>query len=201
MKREVTDNIWIPTRKLIPPREGLERPRLWCMMITRCLRKSRLRRVIKERYRSAKESLSYVFYWQSLITSFLQGSTLDPSAPEFTPRSRPAAATTAYSPTSKPTMAGHDPFSQTLTPVHMQQPGVVPPIVSLPRPVEPPNAQSFAESSTKHAQHSIDTAARPVSKIKAVQDNQKRKVSYKIPRYTRRGQARSEPSDSRTTTS
>lgn len=107
----------------------------------------------------------------------------------------------ACSPTGKAMIVGHDPFSQTLTPVHIQQSSIVTPVVSLPRPIEPLSIESFSDEVTVNAQQSAKPTAKRVVGPRAGQEGQKRKVSYKIPRYVRRNQSRSEPSDSRTATS
>lgn len=103
------------------------------------------------------------------------------------------AAMGLVSPTAKRTPAGHDPFSQTITPVHMTQPRDAAPVVSLPPPVTQPSEQSTsggpAESSHQHA----SSASNKVTHSHTDQEK-KRKASYKIPRYTRRNQSRSEPS-------
>lgn len=91
----------------------------------------------------------------------------------------------------------HDPFSQTLTPVHMQQSSVALPVVSLPRPVGFLNVQSPSTELTDNARQSIETAAKLVGESEADQGSKKRKISYKIPRYVRRNQSRSEPIDNR----
>lgn len=113
-----------------------------------------------------------------------------------------AAASAACSPTGKGTMIGHhDPFSQTLTPVHMQQFDTVPPVVSLPRPAVLPSTQGSSADSTDNARQSTEAAAKLVGESEADQESKKRKISYKIPRYVRRNLSRSEPADTRTTKS
>lgn len=106
-----------------------------------------------------------------------------------------AAALGLVSPTAKHTPAGHDPFSQTLTPVQIPRPRDTAPIVSLPPPVtQRPSEESTsggpAEGSRQHA--GTGNTTYKVNQAHIDQDK-KRKASYKIPRYTRRYQSRSEP--------
>lgn len=109
----------------------------------------------------------------------------------------------AHSPLGKTTTTGHDPFSQTITPVHIKQPNSAIPIVSLPRPVGKGKEPQGADGSVDDVAQSSEVSAvgKPAVKPKVDRESKARKVSYKIPRYTRRNQSRSEPSDSRTNTS
>lgn len=138
------------------------------------------------------------------MTSFFQRSKLDPTAQEFTPRSV-HAVTVAYSPIGKGTTAGHDPFSQTLTPIPVQQSSVTHPVVSLPHPVEAVRLQSTVKTSGGSADNehtpTVSVTETDPQTTKADQDSKKRKVSYKIPRLTRRYESRSQPAGSCTATS
>ncbi|CAN8098919.1 unnamed protein product [Discula destructiva] len=120
-----------------------------------------------------------------------EGSKLNPVAPEFTPRSMAAAS--LVSSTARDTPAGHDPFSQTLTPVQMIQPPAKAPIVSLPPPVVASNKNSATDGPAETGRQATEDTACKVTASRTDQDK-KRKISYKIPRYTRRNQSRSEPS-------
>lgn len=134
-----------------------------------------------------------------LITSFLQGSRLNPDAPEFTPRSRAAiAAMATLSPHGNFETANHDPFSQTLTPIQLQQPRVMAPVISLPCPVIARTIQGSSEDSGDSERVSAATTAKSEAQG-TDRETENRKVSYKIPRYARRNQSRSEPSDSSNT--
>lgn len=138
----------------------------------------------------------------TLSDSTMQASRLNPHAQEFTPRSA-LADSDNLSPTGKTTATGHDPFCQTVTPVPKQQAALIPPVVSLPML---PSADAQATTSTE--EHSdvngqdapTGGATDGTSKSKSDQNRKTRKVSYKIPRYNRRYQSRSQPAESTVTT-
>lgn len=105
-------------------------------------------------------------------------------------------AATLVSPMGKDTAIGHDPFSQTLTPVQILQTRATAPVVSLPQPVVHLNDhQGNSTGSVENGGQSADTTAKVAREPSTDHDSKKRKVSYKIPRYTRRNQSRSEPSN------
>lgn len=110
-----------------------------------------------------------------------------------------AAAATA-SPNGNFETANHDPFSQTLTPVQLYQPRVMPPVISLPCPVIARTVQQSSTDSGDSERLSAPVAAESQAAEELDEEPKMRKVSYKIPRYTRRNhQSRSEPSDSSNT--
>lgn len=103
---------------------------------------------------------------------------------------------TLASPMGKDTAIGHDPFSQTLTPVQILQTRAAAPVVSLPQPMVHTNDhQGNSTGPFESGGQSADKTAKSVRKPGTDHDSKKRKVSYKIPRYTRRNQSRSEPSN------
>lgn len=105
-------------------------------------------------------------------------------------------AATLVSPMGKDTAVGHDPFSQTLTPVQILQTRAAAPVVSLPQPVVFSNDhQGNSTGSVESIGQSADKTAKVERKPSTDHESKKRKVSYKIPRYTRRNQSRSEPSN------
>lgn len=114
-----------------------------------------------------------------------------------------AAAAAACSPTAKGMVTGHhDPFSQTLTPVHMQQSSVMTPVVSLPLPVKHHGKQATLEDAVLDSgRQSTEITAKPDGESAIDPERKKRRISYKIPRYVRRHQSRSEPAEGRRTAS
>lgn len=105
-------------------------------------------------------------------------------------------AATLVSPMGKDTAIGHDPFSQTLTPVQILQTRATAPVVSLPQSVVHSNDhQGNSTGSVEDGGQSALTTAKVARKSSTDHDSKKRKISYKIPRYTRRNQSRSEPSN------
>lgn len=104
-------------------------------------------------------------------------------------------AASLLSPVDRDTTAGHDPFSQTLTPVHILQNHATGPVVSLPRPVVQLGGQGTSMGPAEKTCQAAHNNAKMPKKPSADHDSNKRKVSYKIPRYTRRNQSRSEPSN------
>lgn len=103
------------------------------------------------------------------------------------------AAALLVSPTDKKTPTGHDPFSQTITPVPTASPRAGAIVVSLPRPVVPASEQGTSKGPAETDGQSVDKTAHKVNKTQTDQDKP-RKISYKIPRLARRHQSRSEPS-------
>lgn len=104
-------------------------------------------------------------------------------------------AASLVSPIGQDPKAVHDPFSQTITPVQIQQTRATGPVVSLPRPVVHSIDQGTSEVPAELSLQFADNTAKKVNKPSTDHDSKKRKVSYKIPRYTRRNQSRSEPSN------
>lgn len=104
-------------------------------------------------------------------------------------------AASLVSPIGKDTTAGHDPFSQTLTPVQILQTHATTPVVSLPPPVVHSDDQGTSKDPAEETRQAANNAAKTVRDPSTDHDSKKRKVSYKIPRYTRRNQSRSEPSN------
>lgn len=86
--------------------------------------------------------------------------------------------------------AGHDPFSQTITPIQIVQPRATAPVVSLPRPVTPMSDRNTVAGPAETGHGAADNS----HKATHTDQDKKRKISYKIPRYNRRNQSRSEPS-------
>lgn len=110
------------------------------------------------------------------------------------------AAAAIASPNGNIETANHDPFSQTLTPVQLYQPRVMPPVISLPCPVVARTAQRSSTDSGDRERLSALVATESQAAEELDEETRTRKVSYKIPRYTRRNhQSRSEPSDSSNT--
>lgn len=103
-------------------------------------------------------------------------------------------AASLVSPTGKDTTAGHDPFSQTLTPVQILQPRATVPVVSLPQLIVHSDDQGSSDGLAVVGRQSLNDTTKRVNILSTDHDSKKRKVSYKIPRYTRRNQSRSEPS-------
>lgn len=111
------------------------------------------------------------------------------------------AAAANASPDDHGETANHDPFSQTLTPVQLYQPRVMPPVISLPRPAVARAVQQSSNESGNSDQLAAPAAAASQAAEELDEGAKTRRVSYKIPRYTRRyHQSRSEPSDSSSNT-